>query len=204
MAEEKIYIKNQHMFKNKWQMVIYAILFLFLIYMFIYLGAKDYSHDISDNKKFAQDFNLVSEDNVFTYVNATEARMVASGKKGIVLFGTKNEWVNYYASIVNKVAKEAGITEIYYYDFTKNRADNNGTYEDIVAKLKNYVTYNDKGVGEIYAPTLLVVSNDKVLMYDSTTSFVKGTMTPSSYWNNVVTENKEKELKTVFNEYMKK
>ncbi len=203
MADEKIYIKNKHMFKNKWQMIIYIILFCLLIWGFIYLGTKDYSKDITDQEKMAQSFNMLSEDNVFKIVNATDARMVANGKKGIVLFGTKNDWVNYYAYLVNKIAKEVGITEIYYYDFVKNRSDNNGTYEDIVEKLKNYVTYNDKGVGEIYAPSLLVVSNDNVLMFDTSTNFVKGNMTPSKYWSKQREDAKIKELTEVFNEYLK-
>lgn len=201
---EKIYIKNKKMFKSKTQMVIYIIIFCILIYGFIYLGKKDYKTEVSDNIKFASDFSLVSEDNVFKYVNATEARMVAKGTKGIVLFGTTNEWVNYYAFIVNKIAKEVGIDEIYYYDFTKNRKDNNGTYEDIVKTLSKYVTYNDKGVAEIYAPTLLIVSGDKVILFDNETSFVSGDVTPSSYWNSVNTSNKEEELRTAFNMYLGK
>ena len=159
---------------------------------------------MKDNEKFASEFSLVSKDNVFKYVNATDARMVAKGAKGIVLFGTKNEWVNYYAYMVNKVAKQVGIDEIYYYDFTKNRKDNNGTYEDIVETLSNYVTYNDKGVGEIYAPSLLVVSNDQVLLFDSETSFVKGEITPSTYWNSLAEGTKEAEIKAAFTEYLKK
>ena len=180
---EKIYIKNKSLFKSKTQMIIYIILFCLLIYGFIYFGKKDYKVEVNDNERFASEFSLVSKDNVFKYVNATDARMVAKGAKGIVLFGTQNEWVNYYAYMVNKVAKEVGVKEIYYYDFTKNRKDNNGTYEDIVKTLSNYVTYNDKGVAEIYAPTLLVVSNDEVLLFDNETSFVNGEITPSTYWN---------------------
>lgn len=95
----------------------------------------------------------------------SDARMVAKGAKGIVLFGTKNEWVNYYAYMVNKIAKEVGVKEIILLlILLKIEKDNNGTYEDIVKTLSNYVTYNDKGVAEIYAPTLLVVSNDEVLL----------------------------------------
>ncbi len=37
---EKIYIKNEKLFKNKTQMVIYIILFCLLIYGFIYFGKK--------------------------------------------------------------------------------------------------------------------------------------------------------------------
>lgn len=200
---EKIYIKNKKMFKSKTQMVIYIIIFCLLIYAFIYLGKKEYKVELPDNEKFSSMFSMVSTDNVFKIVNATEARMVSRGAKGIVLFGTKNEWVDYYAYIVNKIAKEVGVEEIYYYDFTKNRKDNNGTYEDIVENLSNYVTYNDKGVAEIYAPSLLVVSKDEVLLFDSDTSFIKGKTTPSIYWNSFTQGEKEQELRAVFTEYLK-
>lgn len=201
---EKIYIKNKSLFKSKTQMIIYIILFCLLIYGFIYLGKKDYKVEVNDNERFASEFSLVSKDNVFKYVNATDARMVAKGAKGIVLFGTQNEWVNYYAYMVNKVAKEVGVKEIYYYDFTKNRKDNNGTYEDIVKTLSNYVTYNDKGVAEIYAPTLLVVSNDEVLLFDNETSFVNGEITPSTYWNSTKEDAKENEIREAFIKYLNK
>jgi len=200
---EKIYIKNKKMFKSKTQMVIYIIIFCLLIYAFIYLGKKEYKVELPDNEKFSSMFSMVSTDNVFKIVNATEARMVSRGAKGIVLFGTKNEWVDYYAYIVNKIAKEVGVEEIYYYDFTKNRKDNNGTYEDIVKNLSNYVTYNDKGVAEIYAPSLLVVSKDEVLLFDSDTSFIKGKTTPSTYWNSFTQGEKEQNLRAVFTEYLK-
>lgn len=201
---EKIYIKNEKLFKNKTQMVIYIILFCLLIYGFIYLGKKDYKVKVSDNERFSSEFSLVSKDNVFKYVNATDARMVAKGAKGIVLFGTNNDWVNYYAYIVDKVAKEVGIEEIYYYDFIKNRKDNNGTYEDIVKTLSNYVTYNDKGVAEIYAPSLLIVSNDKVILFDSETSFVKGDILPNAYWNSEKIAEKENQIREAFIKYLNK
>ena len=66
---EKIYIKNEKLFKNKTQMVIYIILFCLLIYGFIYFGKKDYKVKVSDNERFASEFSLVSKDNVFKYVN---------------------------------------------------------------------------------------------------------------------------------------
>lgn len=202
MKKEKIYVQNEHLFKNKVQMIVYLIIFIFLIGMFIYLGSIDYNEKVSDNIRFSNDFSLVPEDNVFKYVNAGEVRKVVSGNKGIVLFGTKNEWVEYYAFIINKVAKEMGIKEVYYYDFIKNRNDNNGTYEDIVEKLSNYVTYNDRGRAEIYAPTLLVASDKEILYFDATTSFVKGKVTPSVYWNTFTQNEKELELKAIFQKYI--
>ena len=199
---EKINVKNEKLFKNKWQMIIYCILFIILIGAFIYLGTLDYDESLPDNEQFAEDFSLVSEDNVFKYVNATDALMVANGTKGIVLFGTQNEWVNYYANIVNKVAKEVGIDTIYYYDFVSNRQDNNGTYEAIVESLSDYVTYNDYGTPEIYAPSLLVVSGDEVLLFDTETAFVRGDIAPSEYWNSFNESAKIQELRNVFTEYL--
>ena len=199
---KKINVKNEKLFKNKWQMIIYCILFIILIGAFIYLGTLDYDESLPDNEQFAEDFSLVSEDNVFKYVNATDALMVANGTKGIVLFGTQNEWVNYYANIVNKVAKEVGIDTIYYYDFVSNRQDNNGTYEAIVESLSDYVTYNDYGTPEIYAPSLLVVSGDEVLLFDTETAFVRGDIAPSEYWNSFNESAKIQELRNVFTEYL--
>ena len=199
----KIYVKNEKLFKNKFQMVIYIIIFIALIGSFIYLGSIDYDKSLPDNEEFAKEFSLVSEDNVFKYATSSDALMIAGGTKGIVLFGTSNnEWVNYYANIVNKVAKQVGIEEIYYYDFVKNRQDNNGTYEAIVEKLEDYVTYNDYGVAEIYAPSLLVISGDEVLLFDTETSFVRGSVAPSEYWNSFNEEQKMQELSEVFKEYL--
>lgn len=199
---KKINIKNEKLFKNKWQMVIYIIIFFILIGGFIYLGTIDYDETLPDNLEFAREFSLVDEDNVFTYANANDALLVANGTKGIVLFGTNNEWVNYYASIVNKVAKEVGIDKIYYYDFVEDRCNNNGTYEAILERLDSYVIYNDSEIPELYAPSLLVVSGDEVIMYDYETSFRSGNIVPGEYWNVFNQEQKEKELENAFSKYI--
>ena len=78
---EKIYIKNEKLFKNKWQMLIYCLLFIALIGAFIYLGTLDYDDTLPDNEEFANNFSLVPEDNVFVYANATDALMIAKGTK---------------------------------------------------------------------------------------------------------------------------
>lgn len=202
MEMDKIKVKNEHLFKNKWQMFIYIIIFGILIYLFIYLGTIDYNKELPDNEKFGSTFSMVGNDNVFKYVNATDVRMVASGADGIVLFGTDNEWVEYYANIVNKIALEVGIEEIYYYEFIDNRINNNGTYEDIVQKLDKYVTYNDRGTPEIYAPSLLVVSDGEVIYFDSETSFVSGKVSPSDYWDIYTQNQKEQEIREVFLKYL--
>ena len=129
--------------------------------------------------------------------------MVASLKKGIVFFGNKdNKWSQYYAKIINDVAKNVGIEEIYYYDFYADRDQNNGTYEDILKNLKDYVLYNDFGKANIYAPTLLVVNDNEVKYFDYETAFIEGEIEPDKYWTKEKIEQKEEELEMVFLEYL--
>lgn len=201
-GKEKIEIKNKTFFKNKWQMIIYMIIFCVLIYLFIWVGTRDYSNDMSDNERFAAEYPLVGKDNVFKYINVTDAHMIASGKKGIVLFGNGSTWVEYYADIVNDAAQEVGINTVYYYDFSRDREQNNATYEDTVQTLKNYVIIDDNNHADIYAPTLLVVSSDEILLFDTEMNFTSGSMTPSTYWNNYNRGLKFNQLKTVFKEYL--
>ena len=199
----KIAIKNEKLFKSKTQMVIYTLLFVVIISLFIYLGNKDYTQDVDDNIKFAQEFNIDDKDNVFKYTNHSQVYNIVNGNTGIVLMGHKNNiWLPYYAEIVNKVAKEVGIDTIYYYDFLDDRNDNNGTYEAIVNKLASYVTYNDVSEAELYSPTLIVVVGDEIIFYDDETALMKGNVSPEQYWNSFNTGLKKSELLVVFNEYI--
>ena len=200
----KIKVKNEKMFKNKIQMVIYILLFIIIISLFIYLGNLDYDKDsVEDNTKIANEVKLDDKNNVFKYVNHSEAYNVISGNTGIVLFGHKNsKWLPYYANIVNDVAKEVGINTIYYYDFLEDRDANNGTYEAIVNKLANYVTYNDLSEGDMYSPTLVVVKDNEIIYYDDQTSVIKGNITPDDYWSDLNIGLKKSELTVVFNEYI--
>lgn len=202
---DKVEIKNKYFFKNKIQMVVYIILFAVLLYLFVVLGNLEYQKDVLDSERFAQEFNLVPQENVFEYVNSQEAYMLATGKDAIILFGfSKNEWVNYYAKIVNEVAKETGIEKIAYYDFLDDRIQNNGTYEAIVEHLKDYLTFNDLGETNLNAPTLVIIKNHEVTYFNSDTSYIKGNINPKTYWNTFQQTVTKSELEVAFNEYLER
>ena len=198
----EIKIKNQHIFKNNVQMVIYLILFAFLLYMFIFLGGLNYESKIQDNERFAEEFNLVPIDNVFKYINSQDAKMLITGQDGIILIGHKTDWVNYYAKIVNEVAKNLKISVINYYDILDDRNNDNGTYETIVNYLDGYITYNDLGEGNLYAPTLIIKKNNRIIYFDDETSMVKGKMLPSTYWTEFQINMKKNELETALRKYL--
>jgi hypothetical protein len=113
-----------------------------------------------------------------------------------------SEWVNYYAKILNDVAKQTGVKNINYYDFLEDRKNSNGTYESIVEKLSKYATVDDEGKKNIYAPSLLVIKDSKIIYFDNETSINQGDITPEVYWNEYQTGLKTSMLKEIFTEYV--
>lgn len=189
---------NKKLFKNKIQMFIYLILFAICIFLFIVIGKTDYTkNELPDAIKFSNTFKSVPENNLYVYATSSDVYNIINKQSGIILMGfSKNKWVEEYASILNDVAMNYKIDKLYYYDFEKDRDDNNGTYEAIVNKLINYAPSNDKGEREIYAPTVVIVKNGNVIAYFDETTFIKGDITSKEYYseeNYVKTYNQFKE-----------
>lgn len=176
--------KHKSLFKSKLHMIVSIILFAAMIYGFIYLGKMDVNAGKkSDAILFSEEFNLVGTNNVYVFKNASEVWNKINTGNAIVLFGVKNnEWVNNAAKIINETAQEHSIGEIYFYDIANDRYNNNATYESMLLKLKNYVYVDDLNHAELYAPTILVMKNNRVLLFNSDTSFTINT-TPEEYWN---------------------
>ncbi len=199
MKKNKIWI-----FKSTKQMVVSLILFCIFMAGFVYFGTKDYSvNEITDSEKFVNEHKEVVGDNVFTYINNTDAYSYIKRHDVLILFGIRNsDWVGYYANILNEIAKEVGIEKIYYYDITDDRKDANATYESIVYYLKDYVMHLDDGKMNLYGPTLLIKKNGVITYFDDETATVKGSMTASEYWDNYHINLKKANLKVALEDYM--
>lgn len=200
-------VKKNKLFKNKLQMIIYILLMIIILILFIVIGKHDFNKNIStEAEKFNQIFTNVPKENVFKFSNAQEVNNIINSKKskGIILFGFKaNNWTSYYAEYIDEVAKEMDIKEVLYYDFESDRKDKNGTYETIVNSLSVYTKYTDYNTSEIYAPTLLVVKNGEILLYDDSTAVRSGNYTPDIYWQDYQIEDFKSTLRLVFAEYLK-
>ena len=198
-------MKKKKFFKNKTQMIIYSIIFIICIALFIVIGKTDFQKDIdTEAKKFHALYNLVDDDNLYVFSDATDVLDILNGRSGVILMGfPMNKWTNNYAKILNDTAKEFNIDKIYYYDFQKDRDESNGTYETIVNKLKVYVPVDDEGLQDIQAPTVIVIKEGEVIAYFDDTSIIKGTVTPEVYY----TENQKaltyELFKTALTEYIK-
>ncbi len=200
-------VKKNKLFKNKLQMIIYILLMIIILILFIVIGKHDFNKNIStEAEQFNQIFTNVPKENVFKFSNAQEVNNIINSKKskGIILFGFKaNNWTSYYAEYIDEVAKEMDIKEVLYYDFESDRKDKNGTYETIVNSLSVYTKYTDYNTSEIYAPTLLVVKNGEILLYDDSTAVRSGNYTPDIYWQDYQIEDFKSTLRLVFAEYLK-
>lgn len=200
-------VKKNKLFKNKLQMIIYILLMIIILILFIVIGKHDFNKNIStEAEQFNQIFTNVPKENVFKFSNAQEVNNIINSKKskGIILFGFKaNNWTSYYAEYIDEVAKEMDIKEVLYYDFESDRKDKNGTYETIVNSLSVYTKYTDYNTSEIYAPTLLVVKNGEILLYDDSTAVRSGNYTPDIYWQDYQIEDFKSTLRLVFVEYLK-
>ena len=144
----------------------------------------------------------VSKDNVFKYVSAVEVNAALKDSAIIFMGYPENIWSGYYANILNQAAKDAGIKEILYYDFYQDRENRNATYQSIVLSLSNYLMTLDNGEQEIYAPSLVVVKNGKILAFDNETSFVKGNIEPKNYWTVYQIGIKYNNFLTMFKDYL--
>jgi len=198
-------MKKKSLFKNKTQMIVQFLIFIICIVLFIVIGKTDFKkNEKTESEKFSSLYNLVEEDNLFHFSDATEVLNILNGRSGIILMGFPlNKWTNYYADILDEVSKELGVDKIYYYDFLKDRDESNGTYETIVNKLSVYVTVDDEGTKDLHAPTLIVVKNGEVIGYFDDTSILKGTVTPEVYYTDYQRGLTYEGFKTAIIEFLK-
>ncbi|MDR2136097.1 MAG: hypothetical protein LBO76_05725, partial [Treponema sp.] len=65
---------------------------------------------ISDSERFALEYPLVGNDNIFIYKNAGEAADILANGRGIVFMGFKEcPWCQLYAVFLHDAAREMGI-----------------------------------------------------------------------------------------------
>ena len=111
-----------------------------MVYLFAYLGTKEYKTEVTDNVRFSNEYKDISKNNLYVYANENKILDILNGKSGILFMGfPSNIWSHYYAEYLNEVALRYEIKEIYYYNFSKDRQMNNNVYNTIVNKLKEHL-----------------------------------------------------------------
>ena len=93
-----------------------------------------------------------------------------------------NLWSGYYAELLNEIVMANDLKKIYYYNFKADREIKNNTYLAIVEKLKDYLYITDTNINNLYAPSIIIVKDGKVIYYDDEISRIRGNVSPEEYF----------------------
>lgn len=180
---------------------IQAIVFILLIIAFIYLGTRDYKVTKKNIEHKTPKDVLVNNDTVFIETNHSKLLNKISSKNDFILYAciNENKLCAKYGLLIDEVAKSYKINDIYYYDFSEDRNENNATYQKILTKLDQYLLTDDQGKQNLYAPTLIFFKNGLVYSFDDSLSFNRGNTSIEDLW----TEEQINIKKIYLNEVMK-
>ena len=133
--------------------------------------------------KFASEYTLVDEDNVFEYKSIDEVLNILENGSGIVFLCTpESQWCQHYALYLNEVLKENKIEKCYYLNIMDDRNLNTIKYQKVLTILEPYIYKDDMGAAKIYMPDLTFVKNGVIIGHDNNTSLVASDAEASSYW----------------------
>ena len=147
--------------------------------------SKTSERQLNDSERFALEYPLIGNDNIFVYRNASETADILANGRGIVFIGFKEcSWCQLYVVFLQDVAREMGIERIYYLDIREDRQNNSESYQRIVDILSGRLQYDDEGQPRVYVPDLTIVSRGRIILHDFETSKdTLGYSTPQEYWN---------------------
>ena len=169
---------------KKKNIIIISVGVLLVIALVITLIILNNNNNKTDAKKFSEEYNTVSSDNIFTYRTAEEIIKILKHGTGIVYLGFPEcPWCMEYVKYLNDTAKESEADEIYYYNIKNARSNNTKEYQKIVEILKDLLPYDDNGNKKVFVPTVVFVKNGKVIALDDETSTISDGTTPDEYWN---------------------
>ena len=138
----------------------------------------------TDALRFKEEYSEVSEDNVFVYRDIEEIIDIMENGTGVVYLGFPEcPWCNYYVKYLNEVAKEIGITRIYYHNIYEDRSNNTENYQRIVELLGENLQYDEEGKQRVYVPNVSFHIEGEIIGNDYETSKdTNGFTDPSDYW----------------------
>ena len=191
--------------KSKGIIITLGIIIVILIGIIIFLlvgNNKEEETVLSDAARFSQEYTLVDKNNKFVYSDIDEVIDVLEDGTGIVYLGFPEcKWCQQYVVYLNEVAKDRGISKIYYYNIREDREKNTKDYQKIVSLLKEYLEEDEDGNPRVYVPAVTFMSNGKILGFDDETAYdTKGYDDPGEYW----TDKEVEDLKDRLNSYLDK
>lgn len=139
--------------KNKALRIGLDIALIVIGIVFLIFGIKDAinyaSKDkLSDNVQFSRDYPEINEDNIYKYMNASEASKMLESGSGVLLLGKKSDtWMHVLVSPLNDILKE-NVENINYLDM--DTIDEND-YKSLEEKIEL-----------INSPCIVIIKNGEV------------------------------------------
>lgn len=155
------------------------------------------------NNNFNNEYNLVDENNVFVYKSIDDILITLDKGTGIIFLGFPEcSWCQNYVKYLNDVAVSKNIDIIYYYNFKSIRESNTEKYKKLVSRLGDYLFLDDTGSYRLYAPTLVIVKEGKILSFDNETSLMTNPILPNEYWTEEKINGFKEKIGNYFDEYL--
>lgn len=155
------------------------------------------------NNNFNNEYNLVDENNVFVYKSIDDILITLDKGTGIIFLGFPEcSWCQNYVKYLNDVAVSKNVDIIYYYNFKSIRESNTEKYKKLVSRLDDYLFLDDTGSYRLYAPTLVIVKEGKILSFDNETSLMTNPILPNEYWTEEKINSFKEKIGNYFDEYL--
>lgn len=157
------------------------------------------SEKVDDSAMFASEYKQVDEDNVFVYKNAKEIINILEKGTGVVYLGFPEcKWCQAYVPMLDEVAKENNIDEIYYFNIKEDREKDTKNYKEIVKLTSEFLENDEEGNKKVYVPDVYVVVDGKIMSHNNETSMITEDILPIEHW----TDKAQNNLKKTLNEMM--
>ena len=192
--------------KNKKNIIIISVVVLLVLIagLFAFLN-RDKKEEVKvnpDAKKFASEYETVTEDNPFVYKTADEIIKIMKNGTGVVYLGYPEcPWCMAYVKYLNEVANDVGIQKIYYCNTKKLKEESMDKYYEIRDMLHGNLQYTDEGEEWIFVPNVSFHISGEIIGNDYETSKdTHNLKDPKEYW----TKDEVKDLKKRLTNYMTK
>lgn len=178
--------------------ILLIVVFILVVGGIVFFVTRDEKE--TDGQKFAKEYTLVGDDNVFVYRSEEEVIKMLEHGTGVLYLGFPEcPWCQSYVKYLNEVAEEVGVEKIYYYNILEDRANNTEFYQKVVSLLGDNLQYDEEGNHRVYVPNVSFHVNGEIIGNDCETSLdTKGFSSPDEYW----TEEEVADLKNTLTTYM--
>ncbi len=138
----------------------------------------------SDARTFSAEYTQVEADNVFVYKTGEEVIDILEHGTGLVFLGFPScPWCQAYAPMLNQLAKEYGISKIYYHNTYEDWKQDTEEYHRYTQLLSDHLQYDNVGNRHLYVPNATFVINGEIIGNDwETSKDTLGAETPAEYW----------------------